>query len=529
MKVKSRMAIGHNIDPDGLKFANELGGLVCPSLAVFRSDHHFKNYGKITLLMDKSSVDLKKDPLHNSDVFSTRFPTCHYTVDEKVLNNFASEVHSLVPDLPQIHSNVDYHDSSVVNKGFLNVYDKYLNDIKVLLAFVRQQGANPRIYKEKHTTGISFMENPDKPRSFARKLNSLDISKMTEEHPNYLEVSQLVYDQIEKGVLNLVKEKTNNPEEIKQDTRYFMETMEKRKFNDIDGKKGLSFSALHQIIRYAEKMHKSPDYVDTHKTMERLRKFVKTPKQKEVFKSWLQEKIGTAFHTPYMHVLTRGGNRKKLAFTAENVLKAMKHKGNGAERTIFMGAGMLRSLVSERITSFTELSKRMDSLASEKDMKGIQSEFNSRLSDIPDILAPHYLYRVDGMHYRDAVYEELFDFAKTGSIRSLESFEDIPSEKMDIIKTLLDDLKVAKTHYFEIKKQSIVGIDEFSVAIVPKGTEKKIIELLKSNDLKVDFYNPNIELDRIRAVNKHDDLLFGEGKEVTIDTPKIEKETALEM
>ena len=228
-----------------------------------------------------------------------------------------------------------------------------------------------------------------------------------------------------------------------------------------------------------------------------------------------------------MHVVTRSGNQKKLAFTAENALKAMKGKVNGEEQTIFMGAGSIRSLVAKNYKSIREITKNIDMLVSEKEMKKVGDEFNSRLQDFPDKLAPFYLYQTDSWRYRDAVYEEIADYAKRGTTRALESFKDIPDDVLEDLNNFLDDLSNAATHYFEIKEQSIVGIDEFDAAIVPKGTRKETLEILRSANIKVTFYEPDNKLSRQLGVIKNQPLLFGSGEEITLNLSEDSAELEL--
>jgi hypothetical protein len=519
MKITQKLAIGHNLDNDDLIFADNIGGLICPSLAVFRSDHEFSSYGKITLLMDKSKVNLRKDPAHNADIYSTRFPPCYYKSDDSILDAFSEKVATLVPEYKGIHCKADYHEGSMTSEGFDKVSYEYSRDPKILMAYAREQGINPRIYKTVHTTGIPFIEKPKNPKSFIKKLKELDIQNISEDHPNYIPLSKLVHQRIESAVTETVMDRggyKSSQEEVDEDIKYFMSSINERNFKETEGGLGLSLSTLHKLERYFNEVSKNPSPINLIKTRERLEKLVDTPKQKNNFKEWLGGNIEKAFHSPHMHVMTKGGNRKKLAFTAENVFKAMKGKVNGTEKTIFMGAGSIRSLIAERIISFRDMTCRMGNLSTKDDMKDIQSSLDSRLSEIPDLLSANYLYDTGSFRFRDAVYEEVAEYAQHRNIRALESFENIEDEKLEQINQFLDDLRDAPSHYFEIKKQSIVAISDFDAAIIPKGTSKNTVQLLRDANIKITYYDPEVKLDRIRAINKNQELLFGQGKDVVL-------------
>jgi len=516
MRITQKMAVGHNLDEDDLAFANNIGGLVCPSLAIFRTDHNFKNFGNITLLMNKSKVNLRADPTHNSDVYSSRFPSCYYKVQTSVLDEFASKVKSAVPEFEKIHSVVDYHESGKVSKGFDSVAEDYMRDPKILMTYARDNGLNPRIYRDKHTTGIMFIDSMEKSKSFINQLKRNGVTQLKENTPEYSEYSQIMYDAMLDAMRSIAEGKGGTPEEIKEDTDYFVQRVGKTYFKFVDDKPQLFFNPHQKILDHIRHVERDPNPIDPRKTRDRLEKLVSSKKQKSAFKSWLSEHIADAFHSPYMNVVTRSGQSKKLAFTAENALKAMKGKINGEEKTIFMGAGSVRSLISKRFTSFREINDNIESLISEDEMQKVGSEFNSRLAEFPDKLAPFYLYQTDSWHYSDAVYEEIADYARTGQLSALESFEDIDPDVLKDLNTFLDELSNGKTHYFEIKKQSIVSISDFDSAVIPRGTSKETIKILRDANLSVTFYDPDNKLSRIQAVNKQQDLLFGEGSEVTL-------------
>jgi len=48
--IKNPLIVQHNLSPEKLKFADELGGMPMPSLAISRADHPLENFGDITLI-----------------------------------------------------------------------------------------------------------------------------------------------------------------------------------------------------------------------------------------------------------------------------------------------------------------------------------------------------------------------------------------------------------------------------------------------------------------------------------------------
>ncbi len=500
MKIKQRLAIGHNLSSEDLLFADRIGGLVCPSMAIFRSDILFRNFGEITLLMNKDKVDVKKHPTHNADVFSARFPKCYYKTHPRLLNAFSSHVTARVPEYDRVHSKVDYHEESVLKRGFDEVLNQYIRDPKVLLAFARDHGLNPRIYKGQHKSEIGFIDKMDGMTKFLKQFDFRALSKVEVTHSDYQDLSAKIFELFDK-------------EQYKPTIKTMLRHVY---FNDDHDVPVLNLSTFNKLLRFMDKLERDPEPIDHIKTTGRLEKLVETPRQRDRFKEWLSAHIGHAFHTPYMYAETRGGERKKIAFTAENAFKVMKGQVNGTEKTLFMGAGSIRGLVAHRFRSYGDIEQSMQSLVSYDDMDSVGGAFNKRLQSFPDKLAPFYRYDAGAMRYSDDAYAEIAEYAKKGRVSALMSFEGVPDALIKELDTFIADLEFAPTHYFEIKKQRIVTLDEFDVALVPKGVGADVANVLKSHGLKVSFYDPKDELTRIAAVNKQQDLLFGEGEEVTI-------------
>jgi len=519
MKITQKLAIVHNTSEEGLSFANEIGGFVCPSLAIVRSDHEFRNFGGITLMMDKSKVSLRTNPAHNADIFSTRFPTCFYKTNDKLLDAFSEHIVERTPELKHKHSEAEHYQKSTVRQGFDHVEKRYVRDMRVGLAFLRDQGVNPRLYRDIRKTGVSYLDSLDNNKPLLKEIKKLQAASNGEDSPEFKLMSKKVHKALFDSMTQMIyaRDPDISKEDFDADLKFFTESYEERHFNfDDNGEPKLALNTSEKLRMYFLKEAKDPNPVDATRLSERIEKEMSKPSQKKRFHTWLKEHIGQAFHSPYMHVETRSGARKKLAFTAENLLKAMKGKTNGTEKTIFMGAGSIRSLVAKRFSSYREVESHMSMLTSEKEMESITRDFDERLRDFPVKLTPFYKYQTDSWHYSDAVYEEIEDYARHRSPAKLESFDNISPDVMEEINGFLDDLRVAKTHYFEIKKQSIVDIADFDVAVVPKGTDKSTIRLLKNANIKISQYDPDIKNDRVLAINKQQSLLFGEGRQISL-------------
>ncbi len=515
-KMKS-CYITHNLNENSIGFIEEIGGVVCPSLAIVRNDHEFKSFGEISLLINKKKLNPRRDSIHNCDSSSVRYPTRYYNWDKGFLEKFADKIENLTPDLNNLHCRFRYLQDSEQSKGFSVVAESLLDDIPTLVAYARDNGIQPRIFRKDLRVGVGFIDDHIESASIKAFIRKAHRSKNLK--------SPEFQSKMKEFVVSHAKDVSTNESNFE----ILKEKLLDRHFSE-NGKGALKFSYQHYIEDYASKYARDPKPIDTGKLHSRLTNLVNTPTKKTRFINWLGKHMERGYHSPYFYSVKTKHQTKK-PYHVDQLFKEMKGRVAGHEYNTFGGANNIRAQVATQFTSYSQIENNMDKLVSEAEMKVIASSFNSRLSDIPDLLQGEYKYDISSYHFRDAIYTELTEFAASGSVRSLQSFDQISEEKIMHIKGFFYDIKHAPTHYFEAKKQAIMELDEFSAAIVPKGTSKETLHILKKAGVPVTFYDPNIENSRLKAINKHKELQFGNylEPEITPPAPIESNETELTM
>lgn len=512
-KIKS-CYITHNLDERSIGFIEEIGGIICPSLAIVRNDHEFKSFGQISLLVNKNKLNPRRDSIHNCDSSSVRYPQRYFKWDSKILDKLSDKIENLTPDLSKIHCRFRYFQDSEQSKGFDAVAESLTDDIPTLVAYARDNGINPRIFKKELRVSVGFIDD---------HIESAAIKKIIHTAYKNKELKSPEFqDQMKAFVIAHAK---NIAGESNFET--FSNKLLERHFSD-KGKGHLKFSYQHSIEDYAQRYSREPRPIDTGKLHARLTNLINSPTKKSRFINWLGKHIERGYHSPYFYS-NNTKHKTMKPYHADYLFKEMKGKVAGHEYNTFGGANNIRAQVAIQFSSFRQIENAMNKLVSEADMKVIASSFNSRLSDLPSLLASEYQYDTSSYHFRDAVYNELTTFACTGSIRSLKSFDEIDEEKIRHIKGYFYDIKNAPTHYFEAKKQAIMDLDEFSAAIVPKGTAKETLHILKKAGVPVTYYDPNVEHSRLRAINKHKELQFGNYIEPELEPPATVSDNEIEL
>ena len=88
----------HNLTKDKLTKSLELGGLPMPSLAVTKASIPHDNFGEITLIFGKETIDpkaSKKNKVYSADAWTPTFPSVEYEADSKVVSRVGQKLREL--------------------------------------------------------------------------------------------------------------------------------------------------------------------------------------------------------------------------------------------------------------------------------------------------------------------------------------------------------------------------------------------------------------------------------------------------
>lgn len=70
----------HNISEEKLIYANRIGGIAMPSIAITGTEQEYTNFGEISLIAHKDMIDPARSStkVYPADRYSARYPTTHY-------------------------------------------------------------------------------------------------------------------------------------------------------------------------------------------------------------------------------------------------------------------------------------------------------------------------------------------------------------------------------------------------------------------------------------------------------------------
>lgn len=161
-ETKNLIAV-HNLSAEKLDGNLELGGIPMPSIAVTKADIGHTDFGDITLLFRKDTIDpelSKYNKLYGGDAYTPMFPTVDYEVNKNVVNkirNKYSELSSKYGDnaaraLYKYSDPSNTEDTLNFEKGKKGVISNAKNDVNLMQTFLYDKGIGEIATVEKKTT-----------------------------------------------------------------------------------------------------------------------------------------------------------------------------------------------------------------------------------------------------------------------------------------------------------------------------------------------------------------------------------------
>ena len=157
----------HNLTEEKLRKALKLGGFPMPSIAIAKTDIGHQNFGGVSLVFGKDTIDPKadrKNKVYSADVWSPTFPRIEYEADAKVenrvreaLNDLGDRMETYLHEqLKRVVYGIDeYLNRFEGEEGFI---EWAVNNYGLKAAFLEDQGQHVGMVKVEKPVGKSYSE-----------------------------------------------------------------------------------------------------------------------------------------------------------------------------------------------------------------------------------------------------------------------------------------------------------------------------------------------------------------------------------
>lgn len=516
----------HNLSADKLRKSLALGGFPMPSLAITKADIHHTNFGDISFVFGKETIDPKLDKKNNvysADAWTPVVPRTEYegngkriTEVNKRLNNLSTRVDDAFrSDIMNGLADTYSLNSRGGEQGYV---DTMRDNTGMKAAYLEEQGHHiDRITKEvEKKDEIGF--NRQKVEEY-QAIADLLSDFADGENLTTLALSD-VMDQFGERIEQIYPGVTKNAFRLRSALRATQNWLESD---------GTEPTARYETI------------TDT----EAMRKAVNSAVDQEGYEAWLKDLYsdieGSSGVYNNKDLFTPSGNRRSFAqthfpATLDGIVKAMASQNGGNSVNVeqnFYGAKTLRANTAKRFKSIADMHDmewRLQELTSEQQEK-LQHDFDDRVSNIITDVLEQREYKSSSADWsqRENAGQILAEAAElknisVGNIQKVfaQYSYKLTDETAADIKQLLFDISQMPVNMFEAKPARAVLFTEAKAAIIPEGTDQDLVDQLKGYGIRVLEYKKGDNEERLAKINSIPDVRFSRDVEDSLESKPVD-------
>lgn len=525
----------HNLSEQNLLRVLQLGGFPMPSIAVTKVDLPHENYGNISIVFGRNTIDPEVDSrnvVYDRDAWTPTAPSTDVKLKTEAVDSLISELQGEVDEYSGYRYDVDrFFDGRYKNGAGEYVIEDYNYNKKtvgelathnagIMAAYLKEKGADiSPIYAERGFT----MGWQSFTRSEAQAL--LQAVGITENITRDNITAEQRAEILEKYI-NYKAEKNYRLLKRRKPETTFESCYERAKSNYDDGD-------VSQLLFLSEDFYnknRPKDVLDDAATEKKLRDSIS---DMEDFYSWLWNKIENTFEKKGVYndsdAFDRYGNRRSFeqrhyAYTVGNIVKAMS-KGSQEGNAVLGGmtSGALAAKLSVQFDSIESIRAAQDylKLVSNEEIEAFNSKTYEMYDEIVTEIAGASSDFMSNQTRRDDVGNILGECATVTPL-NIENIKrkfaketkgyDVGYKFNDSIANkvfaLFQVLQHIPTTYFEAKPRRAVGLSEIVSVVLPKNSSTELVSKLKSKHIPYEFYDASNGTTRQDVIRKIDSARF---------------------
>lgn len=519
-QTKDLIAV-HNMTAAELEKSLDLGGLPMPSIAIIKAADGHSEYGDVSLVFGKDTIDPKKsvrNKVYGGDAWTPTFPKIEYKANEKVGKRIRDKYYDL--------SRKNGYD----NTRALYNYAQDLSDV-----LNSEGGEKPMIDKLYGDTGMMQIYLMDTGRERVANVNKETKTALTDGQVRQYEnlIDTLGRDEMNgfarkdgEELSDLVRRRKAFIEENEAGIRKaFEKTFIESGMSAKDAAEVSAELALSDLRKYVldtfNYIKNGAETVKTEFDSEATDAAIKKAADGEGYRKWINNLFGGAEEKSGIRnskdAYTASGNRRSFEAlhwetNLENIVNAMLEQdetGGG----LFSGTGIW-GVSAKKYRSISEIKNDSSRLRTmnEAEYNALKEQYGARMQEIAQTLIDpkndNYFIASDDAYSLivDAVRNSKDE---SGILRYLKKYNSRATEKTaSDIAALVRDIAEMPTGYFEAKPQRAVGFDEVKAVILPDNASGELISRLESDGINTVTYKAGDENSRLEALNGVRDVRF---------------------
>lgn len=510
----------HNMTMDNLRGALKLGGLPMPSIAIVKAKSGHDQYGPISLVFRKDTIDpqlFRGNKVYGYDAWTPTAPRIEYEVNEKAADKLRELYYRMQREkgrdfVAPLYSVANTLEDELNNKGGLDkVVDTMRDDTRIMQIYLEDTGAGSVAnVMRKNVTRMSEGEI-EMAQALTEKLGEKtiqSISAQTGESPFSARRRWFAkYGEAVNDALTAYYEQEGIPHE--------------EALRAVEAE--TTANKIKSVLLARKYLNGNAEVITEEVDREATDKAIREKVNQDSYDQWLEGLFSGVVKNSGIYngkdYYTASGNRRSFSAThyevnLENTVRAMK-QGDQTGVGTFFGGQAIWGVTAKDYRSIEEIkedSGRLQKL-SEEEYSQIRQQFTERLADITseimdknngneftasDDAASAIVETLRTKHTVKAIDKELRTYP------TLRIQPDTAQKVFDLCR----DISNMPTGYFEAKPQRAVGFDEAAAVVVPDNLPADLRKGLEQIGATVREYKAGDEQSRLEAVNADERVRF---------------------
>lgn len=539
-EIKGDLVALHNLDERKLMKVLELGGFPMPSIAITRTSLGHDQYGKITVVFGRETIDPQRDSrnvVYDRDAWTPTTPIVDVKLSNQGVDDLIAKLQEKAGEQPAYKNSIErffdgkYRDNN--GDYIVRDYDytkeafgdRALQNSGIMAAYLNEKGIEVEpVYVERgFTLGWESYTRDEAARLFDQVGITKDVTR-----DNATKAKR--QDILEKYIDYSARRRLARLRRFAKNTNLTIEEAKETLRSEYDD------GNVSQLFIMAEDFFNENRPKDVYNEQATIDKMQDKIEDKQDFYEWFWQKIESVYEKKGIDndsdIFDSRGNRRSFekrhfAYTAANIVKAMSKGDQEGKAALGMTAGALAAKLSKKFESIEDIrdAKEYLALVSEEDLQA----FNDRTYEIYDELVTAIAGRSSDFMSDSARRDDVGAIiakcatAKPLTVENIKrifeqetkgynlgyKFNDKLAEQALL---LFESLKHVPTTYFEAKPRRAVGLDEIKAVLLPNTASERVKTALTDKGIQYTQYDATDVNARREIIEKMENVRFSKAR-----------------
>lgn len=503
----------HNLNETKLNSLLEYEGIPMPSIAVTKADIGHENFGGISFVFRKDTIDPKnkKNKVYSADAWTPTFPRIEYQANEKAETRIREKFYSLQEKYGRDVADPLY--------SYGNVLEDSMNRYNGAAGILEKENENPRMVK-------AYLYDIGRGEEIPG-VETVEKETRTPMSEKSIELGNFIIDSIGRDAFENKNVKMRDIREAYRQRLIQVDGMSEERANEeVKKRSPLFYDKIVKVVKSVLKGETENVTKTTVRDSKNQDAFLKAEMQKEGYKKWLRDLFngvekGRGIYNGKDFYTSSGSRRSFKAthydVTAANIVKAMLAQNEGKSQNaggFIAGVKSLRSSAAERFRSINDIKKASavlkdtDSATYQNLLEGLSTRLYDSISEVKKDKGDFFETDNIGNTLIEAIETHKTSVEQLKTIFEKYGY-DLSDDQAQAFSDLIEDIRNMPVNMFEAKPERVVGWDEVAAAVLPDTTSSETLSALRAHGVNnIYLYEEGNETERKKIISGMDNVRF---------------------